>query len=185
MRLPIAICVLCAAVSACATLPATGVTPYLPPGVYGIYEDNDLGAINQSAWAFASAQRTRNNPVDAARAVIAVEFLAGELQSNPRWASVSGNVTSEMERAQVDLRQVLGIRPDAPPQIVVNSLLDMVGALAVGDEAGALQALGGPAFTRPPVQTLAILSNLPYVPTANYATMAAAGEELPGGGPLR
>jgi hypothetical protein len=185
MRLRIAMCVLCVAVSGCATLPATGVTPYLPPGVYGIYEDNDLGAINQSAWALASAARIRNDPVDAAKAVIAVEFLAAELQSNPRWAGMSVNVTSEMERAQVELRQVVGIRPDAPPQIVINSLLEVADALSAGNESAALQALGNSAFARPPAQTLAILTNLPYVPSANYATMAATREELPGGGPAR
>src|ERR1700760_2230599 len=78
--------VLCLA--ACATLPPTPATPYLPAGVYGTYEDNDIGAINQSAWAFSSSENTRGNPVAAAKAVIALEYLSGELRENPRWVGV-------------------------------------------------------------------------------------------------
>jgi hypothetical protein len=185
MRVQLGLVLLCAGVSACGTLPANGDTPYLPPGVYGIYEDNDVGAINQSAWAFASASRIRNDPVDAAKAVIAVEYLAGDLNSNARWIGMSLGPKVEMVRAQGELRQVLGIRADAPPQVAVNSLLGVVGALMAGDQPAALQALSGPAFTKPPPETLALLTNLPYVPAANYATMAAAEQELPGGGPLR
>ena len=58
-------------------MPASRNTPYLPPGVYGVYEDNAIGAINQSAWAFASPANTRGNPVDAAKAVVALEYLSG------------------------------------------------------------------------------------------------------------
>ena len=66
-------------------LPATRNTPFLPPGVFGVYQDNDIGAINQSAWAFASPANTSDNPIEAIKAVIALEYLPGELMENPRW----------------------------------------------------------------------------------------------------
>src|SRR5580704_11576422 len=57
--------------------PARVATPSLPPMVYGVYLDNDVGAINFAAWAFAAPSNTRGNPAEAARAIIAVEYLAG------------------------------------------------------------------------------------------------------------
>jgi hypothetical protein len=48
-----------------------------------------VAAANQAAWAFAAAERTANDPVDAARAVAGLDFLAGELSSNPRWLMIS------------------------------------------------------------------------------------------------
>jgi hypothetical protein len=183
MRVRSVVLLLCSALGACATLPATGDTPYLPPGVFGVYEDNDVGAINLAAWALASPARTRGDPVDAAKAVIAVEYLAGELRASPRWIGMSAGAKQGMLHARTDLRQVLGIRPDAPPQAVVDALLGVIGALNAGNQPAALQVLSGPSFTRPPPGTLATLANLPFIPAANFATSAAADQELPGDGP--
>ena len=168
--------------SACATLPATSrpATAYLPPGVYGVYLDNDTGAINQSAWAFASSANTRDNPVDAIKAVIALEYLSGELRA-PRWVGMDLSVKQRIVQARQDLRQILGIRPDAPPQLVVNALLEAAESLEFGVPDGALHALGAPVFTNPPEQTLRLLSNLPYVQTANLATSRAENESTPRG----
>ncbi len=164
--------------SACATLPPTPATPYLPPGVYGVYLDNDTGAINQSAWAFASPANTRDNPVDAIKAVIALEYLPGELRANPRWVRMDLAVKQRMAQARQEVRQILGIRPDAPPQLVVNALLGAAESLQFGVPGGALQALGAPVFLNPPEQTLRLLANLPYVQAANLATSRAEGESL-------
>jgi hypothetical protein len=76
MRTQVLSYVVCIAVAACAAAGSSRSAAQLPPGVYGIYEDNDVGAINQSAWAFASPGRTLNHPVDVIKAVIAVEYLA-------------------------------------------------------------------------------------------------------------
>ncbi len=168
--------------SACATLPATQQTPFLPPSTFGIYEDNDTGAINLASWAFASPANTRGNPVEAARAVIALEYLAGELKENPRWFSMDDAVKRRMGLARDDLRQVLGIRPDVPPQVVVNTLLALNADLFSGNQPAAMQVLSAPIFIRPPEQTLQVLSNLPYVQEANLATSRAAGQSFPTGG---
>jgi hypothetical protein len=184
MRLQMTLLVLAAlCLGGCSTLPATGRTPFLPPGVYGVYEDNDTGAINQSAWAFASAANTRGNPIEAARAVIALEYLPGELKENPRWVGMDAAVTFRMGQARDELRQILGIRRDAPPQFVVNALLAFNAHLGTGNRVAALQVLESPVFTLPPERTLQLLSNLPYVQTANLATSRAGAQQFPLGGP--
>lgn len=163
---------------ACAPVSSSIAPPVLPPGVFGVYEDNDVGALNQSSWAFAEPQRTHDDPIDAARAVIAVEYLADELPSNPRWVGMDVTSTLGMVRARKDTRQVLGIVQDAPPRLVVDALLRVTAALSAGDQAETLRVLGSPVFTRPPSQTLQILSNLPYIQSANIATLQAANGVL-------
>jgi hypothetical protein len=164
--------------AACGSLPATRDTPYLPPGVFGVYEDNDVGAINFAAWAFASPANTANRPFEAMKAVIALEYLAGELRDNPRWVAIDGNLKLRVVQARDDVRQALGIRPDAPPQLVVNALLSASSALAFGDQAAALQPLSSAVFTQPPAQTLALFARLPYVQSANLASSRVSDEAL-------
>src|SRR5579859_6848974 len=60
----------------------------LPAGFYGTYQDNDVGAINQSSWAWASPGRTAGNPLEAIKAVIAIDWLTDELEVNPRWVEI-------------------------------------------------------------------------------------------------
>lgn len=179
---PRAVLFLALGLSACASLPPTPVTPYLPAGVYGVYLDNDTGAINQSAWAFASPNNTRNNPVDAAKAVVALEFLSGELRQNPRWVGMDLATKLHMAQARDNLRRIIGIWPDAPPQAVVNALLQLAEGLQFGNQALAAQALSSPVFTGPPLETLQRLSNLPYDQTANLATARAGQQVLANGG---
>jgi hypothetical protein len=182
MRVLISFPVLAVCLTACATLPATQRTPYLPPGVYGTYEDNDVGAINQSAWAFGSPANTRGNPVDAAKAIVALEYLSGELRDNPRWIGMDDSVKLRMNQARDELRAILGIRPAVPPQVVVNTLLALSLDLETGNQPAAMQVLASPVFINPPEQTLQILSNLPYVQQANLATARAEEQSFPVGG---
>lgn len=182
MRFPISAPILALSVAACSTLPSTQRTAFLPMGVFGAYEDNDIGAINQSAWAFASAANTRGNPAEAARAVVAVEYLAGELRENPRWIGMDASIKIHMGQARDQLREVLGIRPDAPSQVVVNTLLALGLDLQFGNQAAAMQVLASPIFSQPPERTLGLLSNLPYVQAANLATTRAENQSFPPGG---
>jgi hypothetical protein len=168
--------------AACATLPATRDTPFLPAGVFGTYQDNDIGALNQSAWAFAAAAHTQGNPIEAARAIVALEYLSGELVENPRWAGMDASVKVRIGQARDALRALVGIRPDAPPQMVVDALLALCWDLETGNQPAALQVLGTPVFTAAPAVTLRTLSDLPYMKAANLATARAAVEEFPPGG---
>ncbi|HEX3574415.1 MAG TPA: hypothetical protein VHU42_07430 [Rhodopila sp.] len=178
MRAFIAVLVLAGCLGGCATLPSTENTPYLPPGVFGTYLDNDTGAINYAAWAFASPANTRSNPAGAARAIVALEYLPGELSENPRWIGLDSLIAGHMNQAREDLRGTVGIRPDAPPQVVVNTLLALSWNLQTGNQPAAMEVLTSPVFTRPPAQTLQILSNLPYEREANLATSRAANQNL-------
>jgi hypothetical protein len=83
-----------------------------------------------------------------------------------------------MVQARTDTRRVLGIAPDAPPQLVVDALLRCTVALGAGDRATAMGTLSGPVFTLPSPKTLQILSNLPYIQSANQATLQAANEQF-------
>lgn len=87
-----------------------------------------------------------------------------------------------MAQARDDLRRILGIRPDAPSQAVVNALLRLSAGLQFGDRAEVAEALASPVFTLPPEETLQRLSNLPYDRTANLATAFAEAQMFPGGG---
>jgi hypothetical protein len=176
---------LCLLATGCAALPPLPQPAELPPGIYGIYQDNDLGAINQSSWAFAAPSRTLGSPVDAAKAVLAVDYLAEELVVNPRWLQVSPITKQQMLVARADTRYAVGIAPDAPSQLVANALLQTISGLQTGDQAAVMQALALPVFTLPPAQTLQVLTDLPYIRSANIATSEAAIESLPNGDNLR
>src|SRR4051812_37490849 len=93
----------------CAAVTPPPDTARLPPNAFGVYADGDIGAINQAQWAFASPARTRNNPADAARAVAAVDYLAGALSTYPRWDFMSPLTKQEMLWARVEVRQAVGI----------------------------------------------------------------------------
>jgi hypothetical protein len=166
--------------ASCALATPPPDTAQLPFAAFGTM-DNDVAAANQSSWAFAAPGRTRNDPVDAARACAAIDYLAGELSSNPRWLQVSPLTKQQMLQARGDVRRVLGIDPTVRSQIVVDALMRFAAAWQAGDQQAALQALAAPGFTLPPPQQVQALSNLPYVPSANTASMDAAREMLPGG----
>jgi hypothetical protein len=164
---------------------STGCTPApvdtvgeLPTGFYGTYQDNGVGAINQSAWALASPRRTIGNPLEALKAVIAVEWLADELEANPRWITLSPLAKWDMQRARADVRRTLGIKADTPSSSVLAALLKTTRALQSGVAPGAVEALRTQPFTLPAGQTFDILTNLPYVASANIATSEVASEIL-------
>jgi hypothetical protein len=174
-----AIVLACLAIAACAVQPPPD-TASVPPGAFGQF-DNDVPAANQASWAFAIPARTLNSPVDAARASAAVDYLAGELSSNPRWVTLSPLTKMKMLEARADVRRVLGIRPDAPSQLVTNGLLQFAWLWQYDGTPAAMQVLATPIFTLPPEQTLQVLNNMPYIQSANIATLDAANQMLPGG----
>ncbi|HEX2944177.1 MAG TPA: hypothetical protein VHO91_24185 [Rhodopila sp.] len=167
----------------CGSLPATQQTPYLPPGVFGAYQDNDVGGVNFAAWAFASPANTRNNPVAGAKAIVALEYLPGELRENPRWIRMDAAIPYRLGQARDEAERILGIAPNAPRQLIVNALLAVAWNFQTGNRAGAMQALASPVFTFPPEQTLAILSNLPYMKRANLWSSRAEDQLYTPGGP--
>lgn len=161
-------------------------TARVAAGAFGGFLDPDVAAINLAQWAWADPARTRNDPIDGAEAVAAVDYLAGELNTSPRWAFMDPLTKVQMLQARAAVRQALGIAPTAPSQEVVNSMLTAAGAYEAGNRPAALAALHASIYQAPPEQTLDRLGNLPFVSVANIATQhAGQQEEPPGGGGFR
>ena len=145
------------------------------------YWPGDDAAIMHAEWAWADPSRTRGIPAEGTRAVAEIDYLAGELSSNPRWVTMSPFAKLRMLQAREDVRRALGIAPDAPSQAVVTPLIAALAAMDAGDQRQVLASLSSPVFTLGPERTLAALTALPYVQTANLGTtMAAQSANGPG-----
>ena len=173
---PLGVLAVVGLLAGCALQSPPADTARMTTGPVWILGDPDMWAINHAQWAFADPGRTYNRPADAARAVAALDYLAGQLNTSPRWASVGPHSKMELLQARVETRVALGIAPDAPSQVVVDAMMTAGDALAAGDPQHAMAALHGPAFTRPPEQILVSLTTMPYLRTANIATMHTAAE---------
>jgi hypothetical protein len=148
---------------------------HLPPGVFE-GADQDVPAVQYAAYAFAAASRTYGKPAEGAQAVLALDYIAGALNTDPRWAHIDDDTKAQLLDGRDELRAVVGIAPNAPSQLVVDSLATVYRDLQAGDQAGAAAAVTNPAFTKPPAETLQILANLPYLRAVNVATLHAADE---------
>ena len=145
------------------------------PGAFGGFADPDIIATQQAAYAFAYPARTRGLPIEAARGAAGVDYMAGEFSTAPRWDFIGPIIQMQMLHARTELRQTLGVAPNAPSQAVVNGLLSYADARAAGDPAAATDTLNPVIFTYGPARTEALLTNMPYMPTVNVATMNANG----------
>ncbi|MGH7067006.1 MAG: hypothetical protein ACREFO_19315 [Acetobacteraceae bacterium] len=165
------------ALAGCAVTPMPS-TAYLPVGAFGGNSDNDSMAINTAAWAWADPARTHRNLINATRAVMAIEYLGGQLTSDPRWTWMSPRTKLNMLGARTEVREAVGISPNAPSQAVANALL----AFSISPtEATAARVMTPPVFVLPPQQVVARLDNLPYIPLAAQATSMASAQQFPGG----
>ncbi len=171
----------CTAVLLAASLAGCGLavppadTARLPPGVFGP-SDQDLPAALYAQYAFSDPARTYGNPVAGAEAVLAMDYLAGELNTSPRWANLDGLTQEELLLGRLETRKAVGIAFGAPSQLIVDSLVAARNALASGDSNAAEQALANPAFPAGGAQTIKALANLPYIQVASLAAQHAASE---------
>jgi hypothetical protein len=165
---------------ACNLATPTPVAARLPMNAFGSNGDEDIAALNLSSWAFAMSSNTRDRPVEAARAVAAVDYLSAALYA-PRWEAMSPVVKYQMLAARHEVRRALGVAPGASSQAVVNALMRVADAMSTGDVQAAQKALQGPEFSLPPAETLRRLSDLPFLTAANIATQNAAAEAYPNG----
>ncbi len=144
----------------------------LPAGVFGT-GDQDIPAAAYAQNAFADAKNTYGNPEAGAQAVLAMEYIAGELNTAPRWAYLDPGIRYQMLQARAETRAAAGIAPDAPSQLVVDSLNRARNDFASGDTAAAAKALDNPAFPGGGAKAVLALTNLPYIRSANLATQLA------------
>ena len=160
----------------------TGMEPFvadtatIPAGAMGGGLDPDMAALNHAQWAFADSSRTYGKPIEAARAALAMDYLAGQLNSSPRWGSVSALTKQQLLEGRAEVRAALGVAPGATSQQVVDGLAGASVALAAGDQALAVRALSTPVFPAGGLAVLAALADMPYLRMANVSTMRAANE---------
>ncbi len=178
MRVLTVVPVVALLLAGCGAQPPPPTTATLPPGLFGP-ADQDLAAIQYAQFTFADASRTYGKPVDGAEAVLAMDYIAGALNTNPRWNTVSSTTQAELLQARADTRAAVGIAPDAPSQLVVDSLVAARNDLASNNAAAAVVVLTNPAFPAGGAQTIQVLANLPYIRMADVATQHL-GEELNG-----
>lgn len=165
------------ALAACADVqPFVPDTARLPPGALGGGFDPDVTAVNQAQWAFADSGRTYGRPIEAARAALSMDYIAGQLYTSPRWGNLSALTKQQLLQGREEVRTALGVAPGATSQQVVDGLAAASNALVANDPAAAARALTTPVFPAGGQQVLATLANMPYLRMANVSTMRAANE---------
>lgn len=148
----------------------------IPAGALGGGFDPDVTGVNLAQYAFADASRTYGRPLDAARACIAMIYIAGALYTSPRWANISVITKDQLLQGRQEVRDALGVAPAATAQQAVDGLVAASFALAANDRPAAVQALSTPAFPAGGEAVLARLSNMPYLRMANVSTQRAANQ---------
>lgn len=153
------------------TLQRTHVSTAVMPPETGL--GDPVNAVQFAAWAFALPSRTRNDPLSAVKAVAALDYAAGYVNTSPVFAGFDPLISQQLLIGRSDMRRALGIPEDAPSQAVVNAMTQVMLALEAHNQRAAVAALSSPVFTLGPDRTFALLSNLPYIQMANIATINA------------
>lgn len=147
----------------------------LPADAIVAFTDPTRSAVFETAYAFRASTASPGRPAEFARVAAEVEYLAVELPADSRYGQFSPLVMQELVAARNELRNGLGVAPDAPPQVVVELLFAAARALALGDDAAAERALLAPIFPDGRA-TLATLRQPPRLPRTGTATALAHAE---------
>jgi hypothetical protein len=133
-------------------------------------------AIYAASSYYADAPgRLGGNPALAAQVAAQYEYAAAELKEL-RFVGLSPLTTITMEWGRDELRDVLGVRRDAPTRPVVEAFVRAARALREGDRSAAEAALTGPVFERPAPMILATLAQMPPVPKARHGAATAEAD---------
>ncbi|MBY0332484.1 MAG: hypothetical protein K2X49_17655 [Acetobacteraceae bacterium] len=162
------------ALAAC-NAPGSG---YPPPALVSLPHDAVVGAgdptraaVFNTAFAFGSPASIAGKPDEAARAAANFEFLTVEIPYGARYRGLNAILQPELEAGRAELRTVLGVRPEAPPQQVIDALYAAARALRAGDVAAADRILSGPAFSAGGAATLQRLAAMPLMPKVATAAV--------------
>ena len=137
--------------------------------------DPTRAAIIGSAYAYGTPASLAGRPAEAAVAVAQLDYLASEIPYGPRWREFDPTVGLLLQDARKEVRGYFGISQEAPPQAVIDAFYGVARALRVNDTAAAERILAPPLAPNAR-QTLAHLTAMPLLPTANFATTRAAQE---------
>lgn len=140
----------------------------------GGFGDPVRGAALHAPFMLGDTALLAGQPARAARAAVQMEILAQGFGRNPLFShDAPGSVQHATRLGRDEFRRALGIAPDAPPDLVIDTLRDAAAALDAGSPARAEAALSSPAYPAGPAATLARLSRLPYLPRVAEAAGAA------------
>ena len=114
-------------------------------------------------------------PAEAAVAAAQLDYLASEITYGSRWREFDPTVALLLQRARAEVRDYLGVSQEAAPQAVIDSLYTASRALRANDRVAAERIMAPPVFPNAQL-TLAHLTAMPLLPTANQATTRAAQE---------
>jgi hypothetical protein len=172
-----------AAVCAAALAACAQPSGYPPPPLVSLPADAVVGAgdptraaVFNTAFAFGTPASLQGKPDEAARAAANFEFLTVEIPYGARYRGLNAILQPELEAGRAELRTVLGVRPDAPPQQVVDALYAASRALRAGDVPAAERILSGPVFTAGGTATLQRLAALPPMPRVGTAAVRTQQE---------
>jgi hypothetical protein len=143
----------------------------------GGFGDPVRGAALNAPRLLGDTSRLAGAPGRAALAAVQLEVLAEAFRSDPRYMhDVSGPARSAVDAGRAEMRQAIGIAPDAPGAAVIEQLREAAEALDAGSRARAEAALGGPHFPAGGAATLTRLARLPFLPRVSEAAGAANAE---------
>jgi hypothetical protein len=125
-------------------------------------------AVLSAAYVFGDTGRVAGRPAAAARAAADLEWMAVGLAQDQGWIGATPILFMRLAEARAELRDLLGIAADAPPEVVIGRLLGAAAALDAGHPAEAEAGLGARAVAR--------LGALPQLPRAAHATQLAQAE---------
>jgi hypothetical protein len=108
----------------------------------------------------------QGQPVQAALAVVQIEFLADALPNDPIYRTTAGIVQVQLAQARAEIRQYLGIAAEVPPAEVMAALREVAATLDQGLRARAEAAVARPGFAPGLLGRLAALPRLPTVSAA-------------------
>ena len=147
-------------------------TPWL-----GGFGDPVRGAALRAPSTLGDTSRWAGRPAEAAEAAAELEFLASEFATNPRYAPEANPAAlQQLGAARREMRDFLGVAPDAAPELVRAALRRAAAALRAGSRAGAEASLSGPAFAYGSSATLGRLASMPRLPRTAEAAGGVAAE---------
>jgi hypothetical protein len=130
-------------------------------------------AVATTSTVFSSPDRLAGQPEQAARAVAQMEFVAVEMETNPRFTGEVSISPARYALARDEWRRALGIPAGMAPQRVIDSLYASARALGSGQTEAAAAALPPSVFPQGGAATLTRLAALPDLPLTNQAAVDA------------
>ena len=163
--------------AACDELRRPNLVWSVPPGLLPPDVDSGRAAVAVLAQGMQGANAgIPGDPARVARVAALLEWMAVELNANPRWAPVPADARGGIGLARDEMGGALGADPLAASPRLADALAAAHRALARGDRAAAEAALPSALFPRGGAAALGRLSDPGPLPQGEIATGALAAQ---------